>query len=49
MKAVDKGYISGFTGDVIPGGVVGLQYRDDTLLFLSHDTRQAYYLKWLLV
>jgi hypothetical protein len=48
-KAVDKGYISSFMGDVIPRGVVSLQYTDDTLLFLSHDTRQACYLKWTLV
>jgi hypothetical protein len=36
-------------GDLIPGGVVSLQYAYDTLLFLSHNTRQAYHLKWLLV
>jgi hypothetical protein len=48
-KAVDKGYILGFMGDVIPRGVVSLQYADDTLMFLSHDTRQACYLKWILV
>lgn len=34
---------------MIPGGVVSLQYAYDTLLFLSHNTRQAYHLKWLLV
>jgi hypothetical protein len=30
-------------------GVISLQYADDTLLFLKHDTNVACHLKWLMV
>jgi hypothetical protein len=31
-----------------PEGVINLQYADDTLLFLGHDSVAAYHLKWLM-
>lgn len=33
-KAARQGLISGLLNNVIPGGIVSLQYADDTLLFL---------------
>jgi hypothetical protein len=48
-KAALKGYISGFMDDVYPGGVISLQYADDTLLFLSHNKNVAVYLKWIMI
>jgi hypothetical protein len=32
----------------IPGGVISLQYVDDTILFLKDDVSMARLLKWLL-
>jgi hypothetical protein len=43
-----KGYISGLMTEVHLEGVVSLQYLDDTLLFLTHDSRAASHLKWLM-
>jgi hypothetical protein len=48
MKAARKGYISGLMTEAHPEGVVSLQYADDTLLFLAHDSRATNYLKWLM-
>jgi hypothetical protein len=47
MKAIRKGYISGLMTEAQPEGVVSLQYADDTLLFLTHDSRAANHLTWL--
>jgi hypothetical protein len=38
-KATRKGLISGLLGDFRAGGIVSLQYVDDTLLFSSADVR----------
>jgi hypothetical protein len=32
----------------IPGGVVSLQYADDTILFVDNDIERARNLKWVL-
>jgi hypothetical protein len=48
-KAANKGYISGFMDDVCPGGVISLQYADDTLLFLSYNNSSATHLKWIMI
>jgi hypothetical protein len=32
----------------IPGGIISLQYADDTILFLKNDIAMARNLKWLL-
>jgi hypothetical protein len=48
-KAALKGYISSFMDDVYPGGVISLQYADNTLLFLSHNKKVVVYLKWIMI
>jgi hypothetical protein len=49
MKAARTNYISGFMTSIYPGGVLSLQYADDTLLFLKHDLVSAGHLKWIMV
>jgi len=49
MKAARQNLISGLLPQVMGGGVVSLQYADDTLLFLEDDIEKAQTLKWLLV
>jgi hypothetical protein len=48
MKAARKNLISGLLPQVMDGGVVSLQYADDTLLFLEDNIEKAQTLKWLL-
>jgi hypothetical protein len=40
--------IRGLCPDFVPGGVVCLQYADDTLLFLEKSNEIATNLKWIL-
>jgi hypothetical protein len=40
--------ISGLMSNVIPGGVISLQYVDDTILFLEKNVDMARHLKWFL-
>lgn len=47
IEAANKGYIRGLISECVPGGVISLQYADDTLLFLENDTNAACHLKWL--
>lgn len=47
-KAAKKGLIEGLLTDAFEGGVVSLQYADDTLLFLKNDVTKAAHFKWLL-
>jgi hypothetical protein len=49
MKAASKGYISDFMSNLYPEGVISLQYADDMLMFLAHDTQAACHLKWLMI
>jgi hypothetical protein len=49
MKAAKQGLISDLLPQVVEGGVIGLQYADDTLLFLENDLEKASTMKWLLV
>ena len=49
MKAAANNLISGLLPQVIEGGVISLQYADDTLLFLEDDLEKASNLKWLLL
>ncbi|KAK1678559.1 hypothetical protein QYE76_039407 [Lolium multiflorum] len=44
----NEGLIRGLCPDFIPGGVVCLQYADDTLLFLEKNNRIATDMKWVL-
>jgi hypothetical protein len=48
MKVASEGIITGLMSGMYPEGVVSLQYAVDTLLFLTHDTQVACYLKWLM-
>lgn len=41
FKAARHGIISGLLPHIIPGGVVSLQYVDDTLLFLENPVEKA--------
>ena len=49
MKAARQNLISGLLPQVVEGGVISLQYADDTLLFLENDLEKASNLKWFLV
>jgi len=48
IKAVGHGLIQGLLPEVQEGGIVSLQYADDTLLFLKNDINQAKHFKYLL-
>ena len=48
MKAADHNLISGLLRDVSPGGVISLQYADETLLFLENNLTKARHFKWIL-
>jgi hypothetical protein len=47
-KGAACGMITGLCPHLVPGGVISLQYADDTLLFLQNDERNAINLKWTL-
>jgi hypothetical protein len=49
IKAVRNNLIARLLPQVIDGGVINLQYADDTLLFLKDDLEMANNLKWLLL
>jgi hypothetical protein len=47
-KGSSCGIIMGLCNHLVPGGVVSLQYADDTLIFLENDERNAINMKWTL-
>lgn len=47
-QAQEKGLITGLISHIVPNGVAILQYADDTIIFLRHDTNGAVHLKLLL-
>ena len=47
-KAANQGIISGLLTDLFEGGIVSLQYADDTIIFLQNDLLQAAHFKWIL-
>ena len=47
-KAASNGMIRGFLPQIIHGGVISLQYVDDTILFLENNINFARNLKWFL-
>jgi hypothetical protein len=47
-KAAQRNLIRGLLPNVVPGGVISLQYADDTILFLEPDSHMARLLKWIL-
>ena len=49
MKAARHGLVTGLLPQVVEGGIISLQYADDTLLFLENNMEKACNLKWLLV
>lgn len=48
IKASQEGIISRVLPNVVPGGIISLQYTDDTLLFLDPSLENARNMKWLL-
>jgi len=49
MRAATRNLIYGLLPQTEPGGILSLQYADDTLLFLKNSLEKAVNLKWLLV
>jgi len=47
-KVVDRGIVTGLLEDFRQGGIMALQYVDDTILFLDHDMIHAMELKLVL-
>lgn len=47
-KASHHGFIQGLCESICPGGVISLQYADDTILFSSSNSDKASNLKWVL-
>jgi hypothetical protein len=48
IKAGDHSLIRGLCPEVRPGGVISLQYADDTILFVENNPETARNLKWVL-
>ena len=48
LKAANSDIIQGLLPNVFQGGIISLQYADDTLLFLKHNYQQVVNFKWLL-
>jgi hypothetical protein len=48
QKVVGEGLIRGLGTYLIEGGVISLQYTDDTIIFVGHDEECAMNLKWTL-
>lgn len=48
VKGSQAGLIRGLCPNFHPGGIICLQYADDTLLFVDNDHRTVFNLKWAL-
>ena len=48
MKAANHNLITSLMKNSIDGGIIGLQYADDTILFSENDLDKARHFKWLL-
>ena len=48
MKAANHNLITSLMKNSIDGGIIGLQYADDTILFLENDLDKARHFKWSL-
>ena len=48
-KVAREQLITGLLSEVFEGGIVSLQYTDDTSLFLTNNLHKARNLKWILV
>jgi hypothetical protein len=49
MKAAQRGLILGLLPQVVDGGIISLQYANDTLLFLENNLEKTTSMKSLLV
>jgi mannosylglycoprotein endo-beta-mannosidase len=49
IKAADHSLIRGLFSKVRPGGIISLQYVDDTILFVENNPETARNLKWVLI
>jgi hypothetical protein len=47
-NAASASLICGLLPQVVPGGIISLQYADDTILFLENSITMSRNLKWLL-
>jgi hypothetical protein len=48
IKAESSNLIRGLCPQLYPGGIISLQYADDTILFIENDVEVARNLKWVL-
>jgi hypothetical protein len=48
IKAESSNLIRGLCPQLYPGGIISLQYADDTILFIDNDLEVARNLKWVL-
>lgn len=48
VKASDRNLVKGLGHSIYPGGVISLQYADDTIMFVDKDPSLAANLKWVL-
>jgi hypothetical protein len=48
LKAASRNFIQRLLPQVIPGGIISLQYADDTILFLEPNIHMDRILKWVL-
>ena len=48
MKAANHNLTTSLMKNSIGGGIIGLQYADDTILFSENDLDKARHFKWLL-
>ena len=48
MKASNQNIITGLLPEISPGGILSLQYADDTIIFLENDLDKARHFKWIL-
>uniref|UniRef100_A0A0A8Y5Y3 Reverse transcriptase domain-containing protein n=1 Tax=Arundo donax TaxID=35708 RepID=A0A0A8Y5Y3_ARUDO len=48
QKAADNNLIQGLCNELVPQGVISLQYADDTILFLDRSVENANNFKWIM-
>jgi hypothetical protein len=48
IKAAMHNQITGLMHEIIPTGIISMQYADDTLLFLKNNLENMVNLKWIL-
>lgn len=48
MKASTQNLITSLLPEISPGGIISLQYADDTFLFLENNLEKSRHFKWIL-